>query len=134
MSVGHRRSISSSSSRKGGSTTIGCPIPPPRSLPTTFRRRKNVGDRVFVSSPTKVYFDFVDDNSKLIEEQSGVEEQKQKTDVEIEKIEQAIRNSKDIPKLRNRIFEESLESQEICFYIGNNSSIPVWISNHDTPM
>lgn len=126
MSVGHRRSISSSSSRKGScglSTLGGCPIPPPRSLPTTFRRRKNVGDRVFVSSPTKVYFDFVDENSRLVDEQPVEEETKQKTPNEIKKIEQAIRNSRDIPKLRNRIFEESLESQEISFYIGNNSSI-----------
>jgi hypothetical protein len=31
---------------------------------------------------------------------------------------EAIRNSRDIPKIRSRIFEESLESQEISFYIG----------------
>lgn len=32
--------------------------------------------------------------------------------------EREIRKQKDVPKIRNRIFEESLESQEISFYIG----------------
>nr|CAH7746145.1 unnamed protein product [Callosobruchus chinensis] len=34
---------------------------------------------------------------------------------------EVIRSSKDIPKLRNRIFEESLESQEVSFYIDEDS-------------
>ncbi|CAH1969328.1 unnamed protein product [Acanthoscelides obtectus] len=34
---------------------------------------------------------------------------------------EAIRSSKDLPKIRNRIFEESMESQELSFYIeGDN--------------
>lgn len=33
-------------------------------------------------------------------------------------VSESLRNSKDLPKIRNKIFEESLESQEISYYIG----------------
>lgn len=120
MSVGenpsHRRSISSTSGRKNEKSTA--PVPPPRSAPTTWRRpRRNVGDRVFVTSPTRVYLDYMDENLKTILREVPKEEDEEEKCDRIS-LGEEIRNSRDIPKIRSRIFEESLESQEISFYIG----------------
>ena len=119
MSVGenprHRRSVSTGSGRRSEKIA---PVPPPRSAPTTCRRpRRHVGDRVFVSSPTKVYLDYVDDNLKVAMERIAPEEEEEE-DFDEESVGEMIRTSKDIPKIRSRIFEDSLESQEISFYIG----------------
>ncbi|RZC38474.1 uncharacterized protein BDFB_001401, partial [Asbolus verrucosus] len=101
------------------SEKIAAPVPPPRSAPTTWRRpRRNVGDRVFVSSPTKVYFDYVDDNLQMALGENFEEEEGKNEELDTISLGEVIRNSKDIPKIRNRIFEDSLESQEISFYIG----------------
>jgi hypothetical protein len=120
MSVGenprHRRSVSSTSGRRPESSV---PVPPPRSAPTTWRRpRRHVGDRVFVSSPTRVYLDYTDDNLKSVMEEVSMGEDPDDEEVDRVSLGEAIRNSRDIPKIRSRIFEESLESQEISFYIG----------------
>lgn len=121
--VHHKRSISSSSVKKNDVNTV--PIPPPRSAPTTWRKpRRNVGDRVFISSPTNVYIDFVDENYRktieLVNNNASTNDNLQCDNVDFNKISENIRHSKDIPKFRNRIFEDSLESQEISFYIGNS--------------
>lgn len=115
---GRKRSASSCSNKKDKEV----PLPPSRSAPTTWRKpRRDVGDRVFVSSPTKVYFDFIDENLKVCnganEDLAGHNEGKLEdnwADVRGEEI----RSSKDLPKIRSRIFEDSLESQELNFYIG----------------
>lgn len=33
-------------------------------------------------------------------------------------VSESLRDAKDLPKIRNKIFEESLESQEVSYYIG----------------
>lgn len=140
-SAHHKRSVSSGSARNANERTeyevAPPPVPPPRSAPSTWRKpRRNVGDRVFVSSPTTVYIDFVDENSRKTMElvsnnASSVEknENVQCDTVDFNKISENIRHSKDIPKIRNRIFEDSLESQEISFYIGNYKLRGVFLLN-----
>lgn len=121
----HKRSVSSVSGKRRHHHDYGGhqkPVPPPRSVPTTFRkpRRVDVGDRVFVTSSSKVYFEFADCNlndSSHASDRCG--ENCDKLDkADFDKRGEEIRSTKDLPKIRNRIFEESLESQEISFYIG----------------
>lgn len=98
-------------------TPVSAPIPPPRSAPATIRKsRRNVGDTVFISSSSKLLIKHEDNNAREAErllDSSGVAEVE-----DYEEREREIRTQKDVPKIRNRIFEESLESQEISFYIG----------------
>lgn len=98
-------------------TPVSAPIPPPRSAPATIRKsRRNVGDTVFISSSSKLLIKHDDNNAveaeRLLDNVAEVEEE------DYEEKGREIRNQKDVPKIRNRIFEESLESQEISFYIG----------------
>lgn len=123
----HRRSISSKSIKKKNNesqffTPESPPMPPPRSAPSTYRKpRRNVGDTVFVSSSSRVLLDYSDGNTKALRilDAESVKEIDESGEADFRKKEQAIREKKDLPKIRNRIFEESLESQEISFYIGN---------------
>lgn len=122
----HRRSVSSKSFRKPAQNAsrffapASPPIPPPRSAPSTYRKpRRNVGDKVFVSSCSAVLLEFQDTNAKevhrrLLDSESVAEVEEENFDEKSK----AIRTKKDVPKIRNKIFEESLESQEISFYIG----------------
>lgn len=122
----HRRSVSSKSFRKPAQNAsrffapASPPIPPPRSAPSTYRKpRRNVGDKVFVSSCSAVLLEFQDTNAKevhrrLLDSESVAEVKEENFDEKSK----AIRTKKDVPKIRNKIFEESLESQEISFYIG----------------
>ncbi|CAH0556152.1 unnamed protein product [Brassicogethes aeneus] len=119
----HRRSVSSNSFKKRhkiGAHDGASPVAPPRSAPNTICMRRNVGDKVFVSSPTRVYFEFVDENSAR-SSHCSVSEQDECDKVDYKRRGEEIRSAKDLPKIRNRIFEESLESQEISFYIGLDS-------------
>lgn len=64
----HRRCSSGTSTFRLAKEDIP-PLPPPRSAPSTFRkRRRDVGDRVFITSPTVVLLNYVDDNSRIVEE------------------------------------------------------------------
>lgn len=75
-----------------------------------------MGDTVFISSSSKLLIKHEDNNAREAErllDSSGVAEVE-----DYEEREREIRKQKDVPKIRNRIFEESLESQEISFYIG----------------
>lgn len=123
----HRRSVSSKSFRKPAQNAsrffapASPPVPPPRSAPSTYRKpRRNVGDKVFVSSCSAVLLEFQDTNAKevhqrLLDGESVAEVEEEEN---FEEKSKAIRTKKDVPKIRNKIFEESLESQEISFYIG----------------
>ncbi|ERL89690.1 hypothetical protein D910_07053 [Dendroctonus ponderosae] len=124
----HRRSISSKSIKRKNNeaqffTPESPPMPPPRSAPSTYRKpRRNVGDTVCVSSSSRVLLDYSDENTKavrILDVESVKEIDENAKD--FRQKEQAIREKKDLPKIRNRIFEESLESQEISFYIGDES-------------
>lgn len=100
-------------------TPVSAPIPPPRSAPATIRKsRRNVGDTVFISSSSKLLIKHEDNNAReaerLLDSSSVAEVEEEDYAVK----EREIRKQKDVPKIRNRIFEESLESQEISFYIG----------------
>lgn len=78
MSVGsafrhHRRSASSTSGTRVNREEP--PPPPPRSAPTTFRkRRRDVGDRVFITSPTTILLTYFDDNLKKLQSDLGCDE------------------------------------------------------------
>ncbi|KAF7272278.1 hypothetical protein GWI33_014937 [Rhynchophorus ferrugineus] len=94
------------------------PVPPPRSTAASrAKHRRQVGDIVFVSSPTKVFLEFHDENSmRVLDSVAEVDETE-----DFERVGEEIRKKRDLPKIRNRIFEESLESQEISFYIGEEA-------------
>lgn len=109
---GHRRS-SSSASCKGRREP---PAPPPRSAPGTCRRpRREVGDRVYVTSPTAVLIEFRDENSNVIvsksEEQSQIIEEKSLI----------VYEDRLVAKLRNKSEVDGLEWQEVDIFIGKRS-------------
>ncbi|KAL3268344.1 hypothetical protein HHI36_007460 [Cryptolaemus montrouzieri] len=113
----HRRAVSLISN---GNHSDVPPVPPIRSTTTGRKPRRNVGDRVTVCSPTSVFFEFPDENSKIVPDIENTNEQTCDKDVSLRCEE--IRRTKDLPKLVSRIFEESLESQEVNFYIGADES------------
>lgn len=67
----HRRSHSSASDNHRRFVFNDLPpLPPPRSAPPTVRkRRRDVGDRVFITSPTTIYLEFLDENLLVCERQ-----------------------------------------------------------------
>ncbi|GJQ85343.1 hypothetical protein Trydic_g12649 [Trypoxylus dichotomus] len=100
------------------------PIPPPRSLPTTFRKpRKNIGDVVLISSTSKVYLEFRDDNYNY----ACLRRQNVPlTDEAVEKKCELIyvnvldsRTKGNISKFKNKFYVGALESQEISCYIAD---------------
>lgn len=105
----HRRSSSSVSSRRRQPP----PAPPPRSAPATCRRpRRQVGDRVFVTSPTAVFIEYRDDaNSNGI---SG--ERVGSSDDTI-----LVICAGQFAKFRNRSEVDGLEWQEVDIFIGKRS-------------
>lgn len=116
----HKRSVSSAS--KGRKNKV--PLPPPRSLPATWRKpRKNVGDRVFISSSSVVYLEFFDENSKRLESalkslcEYGCEEKAENS----VSSEEQIRKLKDWAVFRNTYRDlGDFELQEVCLFIGKN--------------
>ncbi|KAK9881638.1 hypothetical protein WA026_017160 [Henosepilachna vigintioctopunctata] len=113
----HQRSASLTSGR---SQSDAPPVPPLRSTTVLRKPRRNVGDRVSVCSPTSVFFEFADENSKIIVPENETKE-KENCDNDLSLKCEEIRKTKDLPKMVNRIFEESLESQEVNFYIGGEN-------------
>lgn len=118
-----RRSGSSLSHRRN--VFVPVPIPPPRSAPTTYRRpRRNIGDIVYITSPTKVYLDFYDENLTNIRVDGCVDEEVKHCDeqphVDIDK---PVRNKSRgfVPKLKFKIIEGSAELQEINCFIGKHT-------------
>lgn len=120
-----KRTLSSFSGKKRDSSLK--PLPPPRSLPTTFRKpRKNVGDVVFVSSSSKVYLEFRDDNydyaclrRQTLRFESGNDEtafDKKSESVYVNVLDANTKGN--VAKLMNRFYVGALESQEINCYIG----------------
>lgn len=64
----HRRSVSTNFGSKIVRDQLP-PPPPPRSAPTTFRkRRKDVGDRVFITSSSAIFVNYLDENLQKLEE------------------------------------------------------------------
>lgn len=115
----HKRSVSSAS--KGRKNEI--PLPPPRSLPATWRKpRKNVGDRVFVASSSVVYLEFFDENAKRVESVlKNLGELKETTEIN-KSSEEQIRKFKDWAIFRNTYCDlEDFEFQEVCLFIGKNN-------------
>uniref|UniRef100_A0A6P7FW56 Uncharacterized protein LOC114331724 n=1 Tax=Diabrotica virgifera virgifera TaxID=50390 RepID=A0A6P7FW56_DIAVI len=80
-------------------------------------RRRDVGDRVTITSDSKVYLN-TSDNNDVDNKAVNNRENKAECDTDFNKVGDLIRTSKDLPKLKNKIFEDSIESQEISFYIG----------------
>lgn len=74
-----------------------------------------MGDRVSITSDSKVYLNSVG-NRVADEVERGDKSDCDRRD--LNEVGNCIRNSKDLPKLKSRIFEDSVESQEISFYIG----------------
>ncbi|KAL1490260.1 hypothetical protein ABEB36_012985 [Hypothenemus hampei] len=122
-STRHRRSKSLRHNESKFFAPLTPPVPPPRTGSGFYqlKPRRNVGDRVCVSSTSKVYLEYADSNAKvakrLLEQLDEDNEEEEEEDYEEKG--RVIRRCKDVPKIRNRIFEESLESQEITFYIGD---------------
>lgn len=75
------------------------------------KSRRNVGDTVFVSSPTKVYIGPAAKHPVHHLPMPEKESSHQAVASECDRV-------KDVAKIRSKIFEDSLESQEICFYLG----------------
>lgn len=109
----HKRSVSLITR-----SPISPPTPPIRATTVGRKPRRQVGDKVFVCSPTAVFFAYNDDNSKFVVIENATKNGDDDCDQNMESKCQEIRRTKDLPKLVSRIFEESLESQEINFYIG----------------
>lgn len=87
------------------------PPPPPRSAPATCRRpRRELGDRVFVTSPTAILIGFRDVvvGEKPTEDRVAAECQ-------------PIRD--DSTRLRNKSEVDGLEWQEVDVFIGKRSSV-----------
>lgn len=79
--------------------------------------RRDVGDRILITSPSRVVLNKSSSESDLtFRRKTNNEDNCDKIDYAM--VGETIRNSKDLPKVRNTIFEESLESQEVSFYIG----------------
>ncbi|CAG9860623.1 unnamed protein product [Phyllotreta striolata] len=76
------------------------------------------GSRVTVASDSKVYLNCPDDPGGS---SGGISARGGRDTKDFDRVGRSIRKSKDLPKLKSRIFEDSVESQEISFYIGNNS-------------
>lgn len=85
-----------------------------------FKPRRVVGDVVRISSCSNVYVNasesYVATPLVIV---NNVDNNCDKTSAKM--VSDSIRDSKDLPKIRNKIFEESLESQEISYYIGKYS-------------
>ncbi|KAJ8970097.1 hypothetical protein NQ314_001387 [Rhamnusium bicolor] len=115
----HSRSISFTGKKDYPHSEV--PLRPTRSAPSTWKKpRRNVGDTVFITSPSKVYIESTDRYSIPLISANNNENKVVAMKPLI--VGDSIRNSKDLPKIRNTIFEESLESQEICFYLADNDS------------
>lgn len=115
----HKRSVSSASKGRKYET----PLPPPRSLPATWRKpRKNVGDRVFVASSSVVYLEFLDENLKRVESVlNNLREYGCAEKTENINSEEQIRKLKDWAIFRNTYRDlEDFEFQEVCLFIGKN--------------
>lgn len=80
--------------------------------------RRIVGDVVRISSCSTVYVNPTETNvvNPLVivnnEDNNNCDNKSAKM------VSESLKDSKDLPKFRNKIFEESLESQEISYYIG----------------
>lgn len=79
------------------------------------RPRPIVGDTVLICSTSSVHVN-VDGQFSAVSDKTDADIGCDNSNVDM--VSETIRNSKDLPKLRNRIFEESLESQEVSFYVG----------------
>lgn len=117
----HRRSGSSLSHKRNVSVPV--PIPPPRSAPTTYRRpRRNIGDIVYITSPTKVYLEFYDENLTNVraDECASKEANYYDKQTHVIDVEKHARNKSRgfVPKLKFKIIEGAAELQEINCFIG----------------
>lgn len=112
--VNHKRSSSFLNSRGRQPP----PPPPPRSAPTTCRRpRRELGDRVFVTSPTAVLIEFRDENSNVLIVGEN-------PDVLLEDVSDVVvyKWRDVVTKLRNRSEVDGLEWQEVDVFIGKRST------------
>lgn len=83
-----------------------------------FKPRRIVGDVVRISSCSNVY---VNTSEPYVATPLAIvnnEDINNCDNESVKMVSESIRDSKDLPKIRNKIFEESLESQEISYYIG----------------
>lgn len=124
------------------------PKPPPRSrsTPGTFRRpRRDVGDVVNVTSPSKIFLEYVDDNYKEMLKLDLYENYCDKLETcdnlndsnkdksigdDNEKVEEkkarrrrrrrSDKNERDVPKFLCKTVEGNWESQEINLFMGND--------------
>ncbi|XP_056634491.1 rho guanine nucleotide exchange factor 26 [Diorhabda sublineata] len=84
-------------------------------------RRRNVGDLVTIASNSKVYLNCVNDNTDINSTVVNDCVSYDCCDTDYSEVSNSIRKAKDLPKFKNRIFEDSIESQEISFYVDVNS-------------
>ncbi|CAG9817387.1 unnamed protein product [Phaedon cochleariae] len=81
--------------------------------------RRNVGDRVLITSHSKVYVNHDRGSDFACDYRSGVP--REGVCDKDAMVSESLRSYKDLPKFKNRIFEDSLESQEVSFYIEDNT-------------
>lgn len=84
-------------------------------------RRRNVGDLVTIASNSKVYLNCVNDNTDLNNTLVNECVNYDCCDTDYSEVSNSIRKAKDLPKFKNKIFEDSIESQEISFFVDANS-------------
>lgn len=97
------------------------PPPPPRSAPATYRRRprREVGDRVFVTSPTAVLIEFRDENLNVL--QRKIDENP------VIQVNVIVGWRSDVAKLRNKSHFNDLEWQEVDIFIGKRQATTLTI-------
>lgn len=84
-----------------------------------FKPRRLVGDVVRISSCSKIHVNVNSSQSYVPTPLVVVNNEDNNCDnTKSKMVSESVVDGKDLPKIRNRIFEESLESQEISFYIG----------------
>lgn len=82
-----------------------------------FKPRRIVGDIVRITSCSNVY---VNSSQTCVDAQLVIvnNEDNDCDNSSAKMVSESLKDSKDLPKIRSKIFEESLESQEVSYYIG----------------
>lgn len=108
----HRRSSSCISSYRRVGTRVPPPAPP-RSAPATCRRpRRELGDRVFVTSPTAVFIEFRDENSNVIAGKADEIPRDEQVNLPV------VFEGRGVVKFRNKSEVDGQEWQEVDVFIG----------------
>lgn len=104
------------------------PLPPPRCHSTTTRRRRNVGERVGITSSSNVYFHFGEDldpksGAGRLEKDKNESKKKEDAKENGDKCEKASKPLKDVAKLKCKTVVGDQECQEVNLFLGKCSFV-----------